>query len=147
MSFGSDLLGDTSSFSRLSSTVQGKVGKALRYSETVTGSLGGWDRKVSRIYVECRGAAKGGAGNAQLWFLLDTPAGGRYEYRATASLASVSLAQDGSAIYRFTGSYALSTAPAAAAAIMPREGKIALTLKFWSDASLYASAIELFEVS
>ncbi len=146
MSFGSDLLGDISYLSLVSSDVQGKVGKAVRYSQIVTGSVSMRNRTVTRIYVEYRGSAEGKAGNADFWFLLDTPAG-RYEYRATASLASVTLAQDGSAVYRFTGGYALSTAPAAASAIMPHEGKITLTLDFWSDASLYASAIELVEAS
>jgi RNA polymerase sigma factor (sigma-70 family) len=147
MSFGSDLLGDTSSLSLVNgSTVQGKVGKAVRYYQVVTGSLGGPNRTITRIYVEYWGSAKGKAGNAEFLFVLDTAAG-RYEYRATASLASVNLAQDGSAVYTFTGWYARGAAPAAVAAIMPHEGKITLTLDFWSDASLYASAIELVEVS
>jgi hypothetical protein len=30
---------------------------------------------------------------------------------------------------------------------MPHYGKITLTLKFWSDGSLYASDLELVEVS
>ena len=44
MSFASDLLGETSSLSLVNSKVQGKVGKAVRYSQTVTGSLGGRKR-------------------------------------------------------------------------------------------------------
>jgi RNA polymerase sigma factor (sigma-70 family) len=145
MSFGHDFLGDTSSFSLVSSAVQGKVGRAVSYSQVVTGSMSGPNRTVTRIYVEYWASAKGkGAGNAEFLFVLDTPVG-RYEYRATASLASVAISEDGSAVYRFTGRYARSTAPVAAEAIMPREGKITLTLDFWSDGSLYASAIELVE--
>jgi hypothetical protein len=75
---------------------------------------------------------------------LDAPAGSS-EYRASASLESVNLAEDGSAVYRFTGSYALTSGLVAAQGIMPQDGKITLTLKFWSDGSLYASAIELVE--
>jgi hypothetical protein len=147
MSFASGLLGKTSSLSLVSSTVQGKVGKAVSYSQVVTGSMGGRKRKIIRIYVEYWGSAKGKAGNADLLFVLDTSVG-RYEYRATASLASITtLAQDGSAVYTFTGWYARSTAPAAAEAIMPHEGKITLTLDFWSDGSLYASGLQLVEVS
>jgi len=146
MSFGSDLLGDTSSLSLVSSTVQGKVGKAVSYSQVVTGTMGRRNRTVTGIYVEYWGSAKGKAGNAELMFVLDTPAG-RYEYRATASLASVALAEDGSVVYGFTGWYARSTAPAAAEAIMPHEGKITLTLEFWSDGSLYTSGLKLVEVS
>ena len=146
MSFASDFLGKTSSLSLVSSTVQGKVGKAFSYSQIVTGSMGRRNRTVTGIYVDNSGSAKGKAGNAQLLFVLTTPAG-RYEYGATASLASVTPAEDGSTVYRFTGWYVRSTAPAAAEAIMPHYGKITLTLKFWSDGSLYASDLELVEVS
>jgi len=147
MSFGSDLLGDTSSFSLLSSMVQGKVGKAVQYSQTVTGSMGGRRNRgtFTHIYVQYWGSAKGKAGNAQFVFVLETPAG-RYEYRANASLASVTLAEDGSAVYRLTGWYTRSTAPAEADPIMPHGGKITLTLDFWSDGSLYASGVDLVEV-
>ncbi len=146
MSFGSDLLGDTSWLSLESSTVQGKVGKTVRYSQTVTGSLVGSKRELTRINLEYWGSAKGEAGNAEFRLFLDAPAGS-CEYRASASLESVNLAEDGSAVYRFTGSYALTTAPVAAQAIMPHEGKITLTIKFWSDGSLYASDLELVEAS
>ena len=146
MSFGSDLLGDTSWLSLVDTSVQGKVGSAFRYSQTVTGSLVGSKRELTRINLEYWGSAQGKAGNAELRMFLDTPAGSA-EYRASASLESVTIAQDESAVYRFTGSYALTTAPVAAQAIMPHEGKITLTLKFWSDGSLYASAIELVEGS
>jgi hypothetical protein len=123
------------------------VGKAVTYSQVVTGSLSGRNRTVTRIYVEYWASAKGkGAGNAEFLFVLDTPVG-RYEYRATASLVSVAISEYGSAVYRFTGRYARSTAPVAAEAIMPREGKITLTLDFWSDASMYANSIQLVEAS
>ena len=147
MSFGSDFLGDTSSLSLVASTVQGKVGKAVTYSQVVTGSMAGLNRTVTRIYVEYWASAKGkAAGSAEFLFVLDTPVG-RYEYRATAWLVSVAIADDGSAVYRFTGRYARSTAPVAAEAIMPREGKITLTLDFWNDSSVYASSIRLVEAS
>jgi RNA polymerase sigma factor (sigma-70 family) len=147
MSFGHDFLGDTSSFSLVSSAFQGKVGRAVSYSQVVTGSMVGRNRTVTRIYVEYWASAKGkGAGNAGFLFVLDTPVG-RYEYRATASLVSVAISEDGSAVYRFTGQYERSTAPVAAEAIMPREGKITLTLDFWSDASVYANSIQLVEAS
>lgn len=146
MSFGSDLLGDTSWLSPVNSTVQGKVGKTFRYSQTVTGSLVGSKRELTRINLEYWGSAKGKAGNAELKLLLDAPAG-RYEYRASASLESVNLAEDGSAVYSFTGSYALTRAPVASDAIMPHDGSIRLTLSFWSDGSLYASDLELVEAS
>jgi hypothetical protein len=145
MHFASDLLGETWSLSLASTAVQGKVGRAVQYSQVVTGSMGGRNRSITRIHVEYWGSAKGTAGNAQFWFLLETPIG-RYEYVANASLASVTLAEDGSAVYRFTGWYALNAGPATAGAIMPHEGKITLTLDFWSDGSLYASDIELVEV-
>ena len=144
MSFGSDLLGDTSWLSLVSSTVEGKVGTAFRYSQTVTGSLVGSKRELTRINLEYWGSAKGKAGNAELRLFLDTPAGSA-EYRASASLESVTIAQDGSVVYRFRGSYALTTAPVAAQGIMPQDGSITLTLNFWSDGSLYASDLELVE--
>jgi RNA polymerase sigma factor (sigma-70 family) len=146
MSFGSDLLGDASSFSLVSSTGRGKVGKTVRYSQIVTGSMGWRNRTVTGVYVEYSGWAKGKTGNAELWFFLDTPTG-TYEYRAKSSLASVTLAEDGSAVYEFTGWYELSTAPAVAEAIMPHDGTLTLTLDFWSDGSLYASGLELVESS
>jgi RNA polymerase sigma-70 factor, ECF subfamily len=146
MSFGSDLLGDTSWLSPVNTKVQGTVGKAVRYSQTVTGSLVGPKRELTRINLEYWGSAKGNAGNAELRLFLDAPAGS-YEYRASASLASVTLAEDGSAVYSFTGSYTLTTGPVASAAIMPHDGSIRLTLSFWSDGSLFASDLELVEAS
>ena len=145
MSFGSDLLGDTSWLSPVNTSVSGKVGKAFRYSQTVTGSLVGSKRELTRINLEYWGSAKGKAGNAELKLYLDEPAG-RYEYRASASLASVTLAEDGSAVYEFRGTYALTSSPAAEA-IMPHDGSIRLTLSFWSDGSLYASSLELVEAA
>jgi hypothetical protein len=125
------------------------VGKAVRYSQTVTGSLVGSKRELTRINLEYWGSAQGKAGDAEVRLFLDAPAG-RYEYRASASLESVNIAQDGSAVYRFRGSYALTTAPVAAEAIMPHDGSITLTLAFWSDETtdeitLYASGLELVE--
>jgi hypothetical protein len=146
MSFGSDLLGDTSWLSLENSTVQGKVGTAVRYRQTVTGSLVGSKRELTRINLEYWGSVKGNVGNAEFRLLLDAPAG-RCGYRASASLESVNLAQDGSAVYRFTGTYDLTSAPVAAQAIMPQHGSITLTLSFWSDGSLYASGLELVETS
>jgi RNA polymerase sigma-70 factor, ECF subfamily len=146
MSFGSDLLGDTSFLSLVNSPVQGKVGKVVRYSQTVTGSLVGPKRELTRINLEYWGSVKGNAGNADLKLFLDAPAGS-FEYRASASLESVNLAEDGSAVYSFTGSYALASAPVASA-IMPHHGSIRLTLSFWSDGTtLYASSLELVEAS
>jgi hypothetical protein len=143
MSFGSDLLGDTSWLSLVDTSVQGKVGTAVHYSQTVTGSLVGSKRELTRINLEYWGSAQGKTGNAELRMFLDTPAGSA-EYRASASLESVT-AQDESAVYRFRGSYSRTTAPVAAGAVMPQDGSFTLTLKFWSDGSLYASAIELVE--
>lgn len=145
MIFASDLLGETLSLSLESSKVQGKVSKAVRFSETVTGSLDGPKDAVPRIYLEYFGSSDGKTGNAEFWLFLDTPAG-RYEYRATASLASFTLAQDGSAVYGFTGWYELTTAPAAAEASMPHDGSITLDLSFWADGtSLYRTGIDLVE--
>ncbi len=91
-------------------------------------------------------SGEGKAGKAEFFALfLDTPAG-RYEYQATASLASVTPAQDGSAVYGFTGSYALTTAPAAAEAGMPHDGIITLDLSFWADGtSLYRTGMAFVE--
>ena len=148
MSFASDLLGETSSVSLVSSKVQGKVGKAARFSQTVTGSLDGPNDAVTRIYLEYWGSVsgEGKAGKAEFFALfLDTPAG-RYEYQATASLSSVTPDADGSAVYGFTGSYALTTAPAAAEAGMPHDGLITLELSFWADGtSLYRTRMALVE--
>jgi RNA polymerase sigma-70 factor, ECF subfamily len=143
-SFASDLLGETRSFSLASSSVQGKVGKAVQFSQIATGSMGWRNRAVTGIYLEYSCSAKGQAGDADLRLFLDTPAG-RYEYRAKASLASVTLAEDGSAVYEFTGWYELNTAPAVAEAIMPHDGSMTLTVDIWSDRSLYASGLELVE--
>ena len=144
-SFASDLLGETLSLSLVATKVQGKTSKAVRFSQTVTGSLDGPKDTVTRIYLEYWGSGEGKAGNAEFWLLLDTPAG-RYEYRATASLASVSRAQDGSVVYGFTGWYELTTAPVAAEASMPHDGSITLDLSFWADGtSLYRTGIDLVE--
>jgi hypothetical protein len=150
MSFASDLLGEPSSLTLVSSKVQGKAGKAVRFSQTVTGSLDGPKDTVTRIYLEYWGSGEGKAGSAEFWLFLDTPAG-RYEYRATASLVSVTAAEDGNAVYGFTGSYALTTAPAAAEAGMPHDGLITLELSFLVDGtladgtSLYRTGMELVE--
>ena len=145
MRFASDLLGEPSSLSVVSTDVQGKVGKDVRFSQTVTGSLDGPKDTVTRIYLEYFGSADGKAGNAEFWLFLDTPAG-RYEYTATASLASVARAQDGSVVYGFAGWYELTTAPVAAEASMPHDGSITLDLSFWADGtSLYRTGIRLVE--
>jgi len=145
MRFASDLLGEPSSLSLVSSKVQGKVGKSVRFSQTVKGSLDGPKDTVTRIYLEYWGSGAGKAGNAEFWLFLDTPAG-RYEYLATASLASVTPAQDGSVVYGFTGWYELTTAPAAAEASMPHDGSITLDLSFWADGeSLYRTGMQLIE--
>jgi RNA polymerase sigma-70 factor (ECF subfamily) len=151
MSFGSDLLGDTSWLSLVNSKIQGKMGNTVRYSQTVTGSLVGSKRALTRINLEYWGSVQGTAGNVELRLFLDSPAG-RYEYRASASVISVNIAPDGSAIYRFRGSYMLTKAPVAAEAIMPHDGSITLTLGFWSnetsdEISLFANALELVEAS
>ena len=101
---------------------------------------------VSTSSIGGGGRARARRGNAKFFALfLDTPAG-RYEYQATASLASVTLAQDGSAVYGFTGSYALTSAPAAAEASMPHDGNITLDLSFWAGGtSLYRTAMGLVE--
>jgi RNA polymerase sigma-70 factor, ECF subfamily len=145
MRFASDLLGEPSSLTLVSSKVLGKTGKAVRFSQTVTGSLDGPKDTVTLIYLEYWGSAVGKVGNAEFWLFLDTPAG-RYEYRATASLASVTPAEDGSDVYGFTGWYELVTAPAALDASMPHDGSITLDLSFWADGkSLYRSGMELVE--
>jgi hypothetical protein len=148
MSFASDLLGATSSFKLASSKVQGKAGKTVRFSQTVTGSLDGPGDASTRVYIEYWGwgSGEGKGGNAKFFALfLDTPAG-RYEYQATASLASVTVAQDGSAVYGFTGSYALTSAPAAAEASMPHDGNITLDLSFWAGGTpIYRTAMGLVE--
>ena len=145
MRFASDLLGEPSSLSLVSSKVQGKVSKAVRFSQTVTGSLDGPKDTVTRIYLEYWGSGAGKAGNAEFWLILDTPAG-RYEYRATASLASVTPSLDGSVVYGFTGWYEQTTAPAAAEASMPHDGSITLDLSFWADGeSLYRTGMQLVE--
>ena len=111
----------------------------------MTGSLDGPKDTVTRIYLEYWGSGVGKAGNAEFWLFLDTPAG-RYEYRATASLASVTPAQDGSVVYVFTGWYEQTTAPAVAEASMPHDGSITLDLSFWADGeSLYRTGMELVE--
>jgi hypothetical protein len=148
MSFASDLLGETSSLKLASTKVQGKAGKAVRFSQTVTGSLDGPGDASTRVYIEYWGwgSGEGKGGNAKFFALfLDTPAG-RYEYQATASLASVTQAQDGSAVYGFTGSYALTSAPVAAEASMPHDGLITLDLSFWAGGtSLYRTEMGLVE--
>jgi len=144
-SFASDLLGETLSLSLADSKVQGKTSKAVRFSQTVTGSLDGPKDTVTRIYLEYFGSADGKAGDVEFWLFLDTPAG-RYEYLATASLASVARAQDGSVVYGFAGWYELTTAPVAADASMPHDGSITLDLSFWADGtSLYQTGIDLVE--
>ena len=145
MSFASDLLGEPSSLTLVSEKVRGKAPKAVRFSQTVTGSLDGPKDTVTRIYLEYWGSAEGTAGNVEFWLFLDTPAG-RYEYRATGSLAPVPPAQDESTVYRFIGSYALTTAPALAEAGMPHDGFITLDLSFWADGTtLYRTGVELVE--
>ena len=102
----------------------------------MTGSLDGPKDTVTDIYLEYWGSGK--AGNAEVWLFLDTPAG-RYEYRAIASLASVTPAQDGSVVYVFTGWYEQTTAPAVAEASMPHDGSITLELAFWADGDVPVS--------
>ena len=147
MTFLSDLLGETTALSRGASMVEGTAGKNIVFSQTVTGTLKSGRGRATHVYVEYFGSADGASGVAEFWLFLDTPAG-RYDYRATASLTSLNLAEDGTTVYTFTGRYALNTEPAAADAVMPHDGSISLELSLWSDrTSLYASRLELVEAS
>ena len=123
MSFASDLLGETS-LTLGASKVEGKAGKSLVFSQTASGTLDG-PQPSARVYVEYWGSADGGQGSAEFWLFLDTPPG-RYEYRATAGLSALTVAEDGSAVYTFTGPYTLDTAPAVNEEGMPHEGTISL---------------------
>ena len=145
MGFASDLLGEASSLSLVSDKVQGKPGKSVRFSQTVTGSLDG-PGASTRVYVEYFGWwGEGKGGNAEIWLFLDTPAG-RYEYRARVAIASVTPAQNGGAVYGFTGAYALTTAPVAAEAGMPLTGSITLDLSLSADGgTIYRTGMQLVE--
>ena len=151
MSFASDLLGETSSSRLRARMVQGKAGKAVRFSQTVTGSLGdGPGMRSTRIYIEYWGSGFGPRarrGNAKFFALfLDTPAEGTSIKRQPRSPQSP-VAQDGSAVYGFTGSYALTYGPAAAEASMPHDGNdhARLCLSGPAERPIYRTAMGLVE--
>jgi RNA polymerase sigma-70 factor (ECF subfamily) len=147
MSFVSDILGETTTLSLGNSKVQGTAGKNLLFSQTVTGVFDGPGGSSTRIYVEYWGSAEGSKGTADFWLFLDTPAG-RFEYRASANLTAIALDEEGAAVYAFTGSYVLTSAPEAVVTAMPHDGSLSLDLSFWSDGtSLYESRLELLDNS
>jgi RNA polymerase sigma-70 factor (ECF subfamily) len=147
MSFVSDILGETTTLSRGASKVEGAAGKNLLFSQTVTGALDGPGDASTQIYVEYWGSAEGSRGTADFWLFLDTPEG-RFEYRASANLTAIVMEEEGAAVYAFTGSYVLTSAPEAAVTGMPHDGSLSLDLSFWSDGtSLYESRLELLDSS
>jgi RNA polymerase sigma-70 factor (ECF subfamily) len=147
MRFASDLLGESTALSLVTSKVEGTAERSLVFSQTATADLVDPKRGSIHVYIEYWGSADGDGGSADFWLFVDTAAG-RYEYRASAGLTTVTLAEDGSAVYGFTGSYTLTSAPAAAEEDMPHDGSIALSLAFWSDGtSLYESDLRLAEAS
>ena len=147
MSLASNLFVTTSSLKLDDSKVAGKASKTVRFSQTMTGSLNRPDAAPTPVSIEYWGwgSGEGKGGSVQVRLFLDTPAG-RYAYQATASLASVTPAQDGSAVFDFIGLYTLTSAPGVAETGMPHDGDIRLDLSFWAGGtSLYRTAMVFVE--
>jgi RNA polymerase sigma-70 factor (ECF subfamily) len=136
----------------VSSTVVGKVGHSLSFSQTVagpTGTIGG--ESSGRLYVEYFGSAEGHSGNVTLWIILDTEQG-RFRYQASGSLTDLVESEAGLVDYTFTGAYYPVEWPAAedgsgiVAEGAPHDGTFQLDLRFWSDGtSLYEAGLALQE--
>jgi hypothetical protein len=136
----------------VSSTVNGKAGHSLSFSETVAGptvSTGG--EPSGRLYVEYFGSAEGHSGNVTLWIILDT-AQGRFLYQASGSLTELVDTDEDLVDYTFTGSYypvewpVAEAGSAVVAEHVPHSGTFQLDLRFWSDGtSLYQAGLALHE--
>jgi hypothetical protein len=118
------------------------------FSQATTGSFTDGAGAEDGLYVEYWGWAGGDTGTASTWIFVDTTAG-RYQYDGSLALSAATLADDGTWTYIFTGNYRLTTAPELppeSDLVMPQNGIVTLTLRFWSDqTSLYDASLALDE--
>jgi len=97
------------------------------------------------VYVDFGGALTETRGSlSSLWLWIDAPEG-QYRYAAGGTLSSVERSPDGSATYVFSGNYSLSSVPATLGTTVPHDGAIAITLRFWSDGTLYSTSVSMTE--
>ncbi len=136
----------------VSSTVVGKAGHNVSFSETVAGptvSAGG--EATGRLYVEYFGSTEGHSGNVTLWIILDTDQG-RFRYQASGSLTDLVDTDEGGVGYTFAGGYfpvewpVAGDGTAVADEHVPHSGTFQLDLRFWSDGtSLYQAGLAFRE--
>ena len=95
------------------------------------------------IVLDFGGSISGGHGSlSTLWLWLDTPEG-QYRYAAGGTLEAVTQAEDGSTTYVFTGGFSLSDVPETLVTQAPHDGTVSVSLSFWADGTLFATAVSM----
>jgi hypothetical protein len=149
-SFASSVPIGSAQLELISSRVEGSAGHNLVLSQAVGGPLLDEQGEASgRLYVEYFGTTKEATGSLGFWIFLDTDAG-RYRYDASAALTGLIPEDDGSTTYVFSGNYLLVESPPsdedAAEVLVPHDGTVGLTLRFWADGrSIYRTELALEE--
>lgn len=130
----------------VSQRVTGQSSPQTFFGQTLQGPvIGPKGRELGSVYVDFGGSLTDTQGSlSSLWLWVTTPEG-QYRYAAGGTLASVERATDGSTTYVFTGGYSLSSVPSTLATTVPHDGTIAITLRFWSDGTLYATSVSMTE--
>jgi hypothetical protein len=118
------------------------------FGEVMTGTVvdGNANAKsIGALYIDFGGSISGATGSlSSLWLWIDTEEG-QYKYAAGGTLRAVTQAEDGSTTYVFSGGYSLSSVPEAVGTLVPHDGTISISLGFWGDGSLYATAVSMDE--
>jgi RNA polymerase sigma-70 factor, ECF subfamily len=117
------------------------------FGESMRGDVIGPNGKVlGSVSLDLTGwmnGSRGALSTVLLW--IDTPQG-QYKYAADAALTSAGTpAEDGSTTYVYSGRYSLSGVPAVLDASMPHDGTLSISLGFWNDGTLYATAVSMDE--
>jgi len=139
-------VGIGSTLTEVSQQVNGQASNLMLVRETLQGPVTGPNgRELGSVYVDFGGALTETRGSlSSLWLWIDAPEG-QYRYAAGGTLSSVERSPDGSATYVFSGNYSLSSVPATLGTTVPHDGAIAITLRFWSDGTLYSTSVSMTE--
>ncbi len=130
----------------MSASAQGTVQDGLAFSQVVEGAIRDAQGDPAwSFHLEFSGRATGAEGSLEHRFVLWSLAG-PYTYSGQASLASVTVGEDGVVTYAFAGTYALEDGQAPVAGV-PTRGTLAATLSVWPDGTLFAGSFSLAEAA
>ena len=126
--------------------VTGQHGPETYFGQSLRGGIvGQGGEAIGDVYIDFGGSISGGQGSlSTLWLWLDTPEG-QYRYAAGGTLEAVTQAEDGSTTYVFTGGFSLSDVPETLVTQAPHDGTVSVSLSFWADGTLFATAVSMNE--